>query len=85
MSERPLVRNSAHCLVCDDEIVSTHRHDYVTCSCGRISVDGGLAYAKRVFAADARWEDTSVYEDDLDVADLGLWKFVKSQDGDDNE
>jgi hypothetical protein len=27
--------------------VSKHRHDFVTCSCGTISVDGGQEYLKR--------------------------------------
>lgn len=74
MSDSPLVRNSAHCLDCDDEIVSTHRHDFVRCSCGRIAVDGGLAYVRRVFAADARWEDTSITEDDLTPGQLDRWR-----------
>lgn len=84
MSESPLVRNSAHCLTCGDEIVSAHRHDYVTCSCGRIAVDGGLAYVRRVIAADAHWEDTSIDEDDLTPAELERWKRQKEADGDDN-
>jgi hypothetical protein len=29
-------------------IVSKHRHDFVTCTCGAISVDGGQAYLRRV-------------------------------------
>lgn len=74
MSDSPLVRNSAHCLICDDEIVSTHRHDFVRCSCGRIAVDGGLAYARRVFAKNARWEDTSIYEDDQTPEELARWR-----------
>lgn len=42
-----IVRNSARCLACNDEIESTHRHDFVTCSCGAIFVDGGTAYLRR--------------------------------------
>ena len=80
MSDNPIVRNSAHCLICDDEIVSTRGWDFVTCSCGRISVDGGLGYARRVYAADARWEDTSIYESDLTPARLARWRQQKETD-----
>jgi hypothetical protein len=55
-------RNSARCLECDTEIKSTHRHDYVSCPCGNLSVDGGHAYLKRAWAAgppEASWVDTS--------------------------
>jgi hypothetical protein len=33
--------------MCFDIIESKHRHDYVTCSCGEISVDGGKDYLRR--------------------------------------
>jgi hypothetical protein len=82
MSDSPLVRNSAHCLDCDDELVSTHRHDFHYCSCGRIAVDGGLAYVRRVYAADARWRDTSIYEGDLTPAQLDRWRAQQKEDGD---
>ena len=39
-------RNRAQCAVCKDIIESTYRHDYVTCTCGEISVDGGQDYFK---------------------------------------
>jgi hypothetical protein len=39
--------NAAECRKCGDYIRSTHRHDYVTCKCGAISVDGGTDYLKR--------------------------------------
>jgi len=39
--------NRAQCRLCNDIIESTHRHDFVTCGCGEISVDGGLAYLRR--------------------------------------
>jgi hypothetical protein len=38
------MRNRAKCKLCDDIIESFHRHDYVTCKCGHISVDGGNDY-----------------------------------------
>lgn len=36
------MRNRAKCKLCKDIIESLHHYDYVTCSCGEISVDGGL-------------------------------------------
>lgn len=40
------MKNRAKCKLCQDIIESFHRHDYVTCKCGEISVDGGLDYFK---------------------------------------
>ena len=42
-----LTRNASQCRKCGDLIVSKHRHDFVTCKCGAISVDGGLNYSRR--------------------------------------
>ena len=44
---RRLTRNAARCRRCLSEIESTHTHDYRSCACGAIAVDGGLAYARR--------------------------------------
>ncbi len=41
------MRNSARCKLCGDEIESKHVHDFVSCKCGEIFVDGGKAYTKR--------------------------------------
>lgn len=43
------MRNRAKCKLCGDIIESTHKHDFVTCSCGEISVDGGDQYYKANF------------------------------------
>ena len=55
-----IIQNAVTCLGCGDFIVSKHRHDFVTCTCGAISVDGGQAYLRRVgdFAnsVDHSWE-----------------------------
>ena len=40
------MRNRAKCKLCKDVLESFHRHDYVTCSCGQISIDGGNDYYK---------------------------------------
>lgn len=42
-----ITRNRARCRRCNDIIESTHRHDYVTCRCGAIFVDGGTSYLRR--------------------------------------
>jgi hypothetical protein len=55
-----IIQNAVTCLGCGDFIVSKHRHDFVTCTCGAISVDGGQAYLRRVGdftnAVDHSWE-----------------------------
>ncbi len=38
------MKNRAKCKLCNDIIESFHRHDYVICKCGEISVDGGPDY-----------------------------------------
>lgn len=39
-----IMQNRAKCKLCGDILQSYHRHDYVKCSCGEISIDGGLDY-----------------------------------------
>ena len=39
--------NRAKCNRCGDIIESRHRHEFVTCSCGSIFVDGGTNYLRR--------------------------------------
>lgn len=41
--------NQVHCNLCGDEPFSAHRHDYVSCKCGNVSVDGGMDYLRRSF------------------------------------
>ena len=60
-----IICNKAQCLICGDIIESKTRHDYVTCSCGNISVDGGLDYCRRSFKEMDTWIDTSIWEEDL--------------------
>lgn len=42
-----IIRNRVQCIHCNDVIESKHSHDFQTCSCGRVSVDGGRDYLKR--------------------------------------
>jgi DNA-directed RNA polymerase subunit N (RpoN/RPB10) len=43
-----IIQNAVNCLSCGDLIVSKHRHDFVTCTCGAVSADGGQEYLRRV-------------------------------------
>lgn len=53
--------NRAKCLLCEDIITSDNRHDFATCSCGNLSVDGGSHYNRRLFRNEKYWEEMSVY------------------------
>lgn len=57
--------NAAECLKCGELIRSKNRHDYVTCRCGNLSVDGGSMYAKRVFKDAKKYVDLSVVFNDV--------------------
>lgn len=58
-----IIENKAKCLMCGDIIESKHRHDYVTCSCGNLSVDGGTDYLRRNFRGTMdSWIDISISE-----------------------
>ena len=59
-----LVRNQARCLECGDAVTSRTRHDFVTCSCGALAVDGGQAYLRRVVRPGANYEEQSLYAPD---------------------
>ena len=49
MKER-IIRNAIQCRHCGDVIESKSVHDFVTCSCGACSVDGGHEYLRRCCA-----------------------------------
>jgi len=79
-----IVQNAVLCLSCGDKIVSKHRHDFVTCTCGAVSVDGGQEYLRRVGdfgnAMDISWSiPDEVYNDCAEAAqnamDTGRNKF----------
>ena len=57
-----IIRNSARCVKCGDEIESVHRHDFKWCSCESIAVDGGKSYLRRLGDI-LNYEETSIYEE----------------------
>lgn len=61
-----IIRNAARCTNCGDEIESKHRHDYRTCSCGNLSVDGGKDYIRRGFREENSFDELSEEIPDAD-------------------
>jgi|WetSurSiteA1Bulk_404760.scaffolds.fasta_scaffold12997_2 hypothetical protein len=59
-----ILRNIVKCLKCGDIIESTYRHDFQTCSCDNVSVDGGTDYLKRCFIDHDKFQELSVFEGD---------------------
>ncbi len=61
-----IITNKAECHSCEDVIQSMFRHDYQTCKCGNLFVDGGRDYLRRGGPAfgDGSWTDLSEVTDD---------------------
>lgn len=55
-----VLKNSVICNKCSQEIESKHRHDFVSCKCGNVAIDGGHDY-KKVMGSD--YTDNSIYDD----------------------
>ena len=46
--EKQILVNQLQCNSCKDIITSYHTHDFKYCKCGKIAVDGGREYLRRV-------------------------------------
>ncbi len=57
-----IIKNAIRCNLCGDEIESKTVHNFVTCSCGACSVDGGHEYLRRVAPNENDFTDISVVE-----------------------
>lgn len=77
---KKIVVNKIRCKKCGDIIESKSVHDFVTCKCGAVSVDGGHNYIRRCADSLEDFEDLSEYEEDLTIADA-IRQFVE-QSGD---
>jgi Zn finger protein HypA/HybF involved in hydrogenase expression len=69
-----IVKNEVKCDHCKDIIESTDTHDFKTCSCGMVSIDGGYDYLKRMVKNNATYEDLSVMVDDEYIKNLNIHK-----------
>lgn len=71
-----ILRNSARCLHCGDEIESTHRHDFKWCRCGKLGVDGGHAYIRQIGSAGMDTSIVAVRETDAPETTVDALDFV---------
>ena len=76
-----IIRNAIRCNSCGDIIESTFRHDFKTCSCGRVSVDGGHDYLRRCYnnspQDDTDLSVTAYPDDDKEESDEKTCKHSK--------
>lgn len=59
---KEILVNKIKCKHCNDEIISRHRHDFRICKCGKVGVDGGNDYLKRM-GTSKDYEELSVVEE----------------------
>jgi hypothetical protein len=65
------IRHAIYCKKCMDTIESRTEHDFKTCSCGSIGIDGGTSEDNRILGDSRDIESRSMY-----VAEVGgkrLW------------
>ena len=70
-----ILKNAIKCNPCGDIIESESTHDFKTCSCGRVSVDGGHEYLKRCFQKEGDYGELSETVLTLDEAISDAEKF----------
>ena len=54
-----ILSNKIQCNKCKDIIESTYRHEFKSCACGAVSVDGGIDYLRRI---GNEWDYTELSE-----------------------
>ena len=55
-----IIRNAIKCNFCGQIIESKYRHEFKRCRCGRVAVDGGHDYLRRVYQKESDFTDISV-------------------------
>ena len=70
-----IIKNAIRCKKCGDIIESVHVHDFKTCSCGAVSVDGGHEYLRRCFP-----ETPDDYEDLSETVEISDEEFEREQE-----
>lgn len=76
---KKLIKNKWKCLKCNDIVESKHRHDYVTCKCGKSSCDGSKQKTLelgKVYTVDTSMNTT---EDMVYAKENKRFSFLKSR------
>ena len=73
-----ILSNQVKCLKCGDEPYSASVHDFKSCKCGAIAVDGGQDYLKRVGDLES-YEEISI-ELDREAVDLAVAAIEEAQE-----
>lgn len=82
MSSPVLICNQAYCKLCETLVISHSQHDFNSCKCGAISVDGGTDYRRRIFKSIAGYEDRCIYSDaPFEVIRENLYRGSRGKDG----
>lgn len=71
-----IIRNAAKCLDCGITVESRTRHDFQSCGCGNLFVDGGKAYLRMGVKYPEKVEDLSIVEEDGPSIDGGNDEFT---------
>ena len=62
MKYKKVIVNKAKCKKCGEILESKFNHDFKTCSCKRLSVDGGLDYVRRGYKDKDSYIELSEFE-----------------------
>lgn len=54
--------NSIKCNHCGQQLISANRHDYNSCRCRKVSVDGGRDYLRRLYFRPEDYTELSTLE-----------------------
>lgn len=52
--------NQVKCLICEDTPYSASVHDFKSCNCGNVYVDGGMNYLRRLSENASLFEEISI-------------------------
>ena len=55
------VRHAIYCKLCKETVESKSDHDFKTCSCGSVGVDGGIGLSNRIIGSPENMEQRSIY------------------------
>lgn len=61
---KKVIKNRWKCLCCREILESNYAHDFITCSCGSLSIDGGPYIPRVLFKDENMIEDLSTYDEE---------------------